>query len=585
MRNTSQEKETRIQGLRRLLPWMWASWSGYRFPSFLNVVLGVVSVGTDLAFVWATKLAIDIATHVETGVSLRTAVALLVVIILMQLSVGVGGRWVKALLEVSAENRMRRTVFARLLMGRWQEFKRFHTGDLLNRIEQDVATVIRFLTENLPLFLTTCLKFVGSFLFLFWMDRTLALLVVGVLPFFLICSKLYVKKMRVMTHEIREQESAVQATLQETLQHSLVVKTLECGGMMVERLTALQRDLHGRVLRSTKYSSFSSLIMNGGFAAGYMVTFVWGVSSLKQGLITYGALIAFIQLVGQIQTPVRTLSQFVPLFIRAFTAAERLMALEEIPLEGGEEENDEGTTSSAPLQGAVGVSVSHLSFAYDAREGQPSRDIFRDFSYDFPPGGVVAVVGDTGAGKTTLIRLLLSLVRPQEGSITLYDTAAHRQTMTAAQRCYYSYVPQGNTLMSGTLRDNLLLGNPEATETQMRQALSAAAADFVAALPHGLDTHLGEMADGFSEGQAQRIAIARALLHETPILLLDEATSALDAATERRVVANIMERYSGRTVILITHRPEALKYCTQVLTVGRCESSRPGNGLPENNSF
>jgi ABC-type multidrug transport system fused ATPase/permease subunit len=139
--------------------------------------------------------------------------------------------------------------------------------------------------------------------------------------------------------------------------------------------------------------------------------------------------------------------------------------------------------------------------------------------------------------------------------------------------------------MSGTLRDNLLLGNPEATETQMRQALSAAAADFVAALPHGLDTHLGEMADGFSEGQAQRIAIARALLHETPILLLDEATSALDAATERRVVANIMERYSGRTVILITHRPEALKYCTQVLTVGRCESSRPGNGLPENNSF
>jgi len=294
--------------------------------------------------------------------------------------------------------------------------------------------------------------------------------------------------------------------------------------------------------------------MNVGFASGYLVTFIWGVTNLEKGLITYGALIAFIQLVGQIQGPVRTLTKFIPVFISTFTATERLMELEEIPVEEVSEPVPEFT-------GAAGVNISRLTFSYTP----DSRYIFRNFDFDFPPGSITAILGETGSGKTTLIRLLLALARPGGGLVSIYDEKGVRIPVSPAARSVFSYVPQGNTLISGTIRENLLLGNPNATEHQMSEALRNAAAEFVFLLPQGLDTVCGEMGDGLSEGQAQRIAIARALLKESPVLLLDEATSSLDAETERRVIGNIIKAYGCRTILFVTHRPEVLKYCTQTL--------------------
>ncbi|MBR1653047.1 MAG: ABC transporter ATP-binding protein [Alloprevotella sp.] len=545
----------KLETYKGLISWLWGKWKQYRTQSIVNTFIGLALVVADLAFVWATKWAVDIATDYDHSLSLRPAIAVLVVIVLLQVALGLTSRWVRATLGVKSTNRMQRELFSRLLDSNWTGVRKFHTGNLLNRLERDVSDVVGFLTESLPSFVNTVAQFTGAFIFLFWMDSTLAILVVLVIPFFLIGSRLFINKLRKLTHQVRDTESRIQAIMQENLQHTLVVKTLMRSTTSVERLSSFQRQLQAEIVRKTWYSSVTSGLMNLGFGMGYLITFTWGAVSLHHHAITYGALIAFVQLVAQIQGPVRQLTRFVPVFISAFTATERLMELEAIEFE---EQGDD-----LPLSTPASIRVSGLTFSYTSR----SRKIFEYFDYDFPAGSVTAIRGETGSGKTTLIRLLLALVHPQEGSVTLADSQGHSYPASPQTRCNFAYVPQGNTLLSGTIRDNLLMAAPEATDEQLYAALRLAAADFVETLPDKLDSRCGEMGDGLSEGQAQRIAIARALLKDSPYLLLDEATSALDAETERNVIRGIINASRGRTLIFVTHRPEVLSYCTQEFTL------------------
>lgn len=542
-----------LSSYRSLLKWLWRMWKGYRTQALMNVAIGLGVVALDLLFVWATKLAIDIATGVDTQFTLKEAIFLLVCFACGQVGLGICSRWVSAVLGVRAQNKIQHDLYARLLGSGWRELRAYHTGNLLNRLETDVYTVITLLTENFPSFFTTIVKFLGAFLFLFWMDKTLALIVVVIVPFFVLCSKLYMRKLRRLTHIIRDNDSKIQSLLQESLQHVVVIKTLGRQRTMLDRLASLQNLLYRETLRKTKYSTVSSTVINAGFIAGYMLTFTWGTVSLQRGLITYGALIAFIQLVGQIQGPARQLARYVPLFISAFTATERLMELENI--------HHEAAKGDRLLSGRVGLRLEHLTFAYE----KGSKKIFDNFSYDFPPQSITAILGETGSGKTTLVRLLLNLIRAQAGSLYLYDAQGLRLEASPDTRCNFAYVPQGNTLLSGTIKENLLLGRPDATDEDLHEALRLAAADFISELPNGIESICGEGGTGLSEGQAQRIAIARALLRRAPFLLLDEATSALDTETERRVLQNIVGTFEGRTVIVVTHRPEVLQYCTQVL--------------------
>lgn len=553
-----------LKKTRQIATYLWHTWKGYRLQALLNMTIGLLSVISALAFVWATKLAIDIATQVKTDMPLSTAIFILALILIIELAIGIFSRWIRALLGVKAQNKMRLHIFTKLMNGEWNALRAFHSGNLINRMEQDVNGIVNFLTESIPSLVCTLTQFTGAFFFLFFMDKQLACIVVLILPFFVICSKLYVKRMRKITHNIRDKESAVQSTIQECLQHVLIIKTLRRAVMAAERLHNLQNTLHKEVIHKTRYSTLSSGLINAGFAIGYFATFTWGVFSLQSNVITYGALIAFIQLVGQIQSPVRTLSKFVPIFIEAFTAAERIMEIEQIQQEKATQPTGTTKELSDPSH-CTGIKISNLTFAYPSNEQKASKNIFKDFNYDFRPGNIIAIVGETGAGKTTLIRLLLALTQQTEGNILLYDEKGNSAPINASTRCAFSYVPQGNTLLSGTIRENLQWGNPQATDTEMKLALRDAAAHFVFDKPEQLDSRCGEMGDGLSEGQAQRIAIARALLQKAPILLLDEATSSLDPETESMVLKNIVSHHTTQTIILITHRPEALKYCQQTL--------------------
>ena len=283
------------------------------------------------------------------------------------------------------------------------------------------------------------------------------------------------------------------------------------------------------------------------------MAFLWGAVRLSAHSITFGQMTAFLQLVYRIQGPARELTRLAPAFVSVFTAAERLMELEEAP----QEQQGESVVMPSPC----GIRLNDISYAYD----DAVAPVFSHLSFDFRPGTCTAVLGETGAGKTTLIRLMLALLLPKEGQIEVYAQERAEQ-VSPLHRCNFVYVPQGNTLLSGTIRENLLMGNPAATDADLWQVLHLACADFVTDLPQGLDTICSEAGGGLSEGQAQRIAIARALLRGRSIMLFDEATSAVDQETERRLLKNVLSD-KQKTVIFITHRPAVVDYCDQVLNV------------------
>ena len=557
----------------QLFLWLWHHSRKFRMQAVLNTVTGLLSVGAGLAFVAITKTAIDVATHKNERWRLSEVIVMMLGIMLFQIVINLSNRWIRALLGVRAQNRMQRTMFHRLLSRNWMNIRHYHSGDVLNRLFKDVGTLVSLLTDDIPGLITTVVQFLGAFCFLWSMDSRLAWLVVGILPLTLIISKIYMKRLRSLTHQVRAGESQVQSAIQEAVQHSLVIKTLDSLDYIVGRLENTQQQLHAKVITKTKYSSFSATFVNLGFAAGYLVTFAWGVFELQRGAITYGVLLAFIQLVGQIQGPLRSLSSYVPTFINAATACERLMELEQMPADRAamkralvssrdvENRSENGTRRIAP----TGLRFSHVTYRYTPT----SRIVLRDFSFYFAPGSVTAILGETGVGKTTLVRLLLSLVRPVGGSMDFVLEDGSTMAVMAEHRNLFAYVPQGNSLLSGTIRDNLLLADPDANEEQMRTVLEVSGADFVLTLPQGLDTLCTEQGGGLSEGQAQRICIARALLRPCPFMLFDESTSALDESTEEAVVQRLVEYCAGRTLIFITHRPAVLRYCTHQVHLAR----------------
>ena len=542
-----------MRTLLKYFKWLYRHSEGVRWSLFWNIFLGIFNVAVSLTYIFLCKRLVDIATGDATGSIIWYTVAVLVLIAVRLTVTAVNVR-----IENLASSRMnfiiRRRLYSELLLSRWNGKDSRHSGDTLNRLETDVNTVTSVICTDFPQMITTLVQLVAAVVFLCTLDWRLALILLMITPFFLAFSKMFFRKMRTLTRNIRETESKVQSHLQESLQHSVVVRSMEAGEMMEERLDDLQNTEYGQVVARTRFNIFARTTVGAAFSYGYIAAFLWGVYGIYKKVSTFGTMTAFLQIVGQIQRPVVNLTRQIPSFIYATASIDRLMELESGP--------KEETGDQQMIAGTAGIRIRSLTFRYDDGD----KDVISGLDFEFPPQSRTAIIGETGIGKSTLVRLMLSVLKPTGGDIEIYGDGTHFSA-SPRTRCNIVYVPQGNTLFSGTIRENLRLGDPEATVDRMWWALTTAEANFVSDLPEGLDTVCGEKGAGLSEGQAQRIAIARGLLRPGSILLMDEFSSSLDPETEARLVDNLFRSAVGKTLIFITHREQVVARCDRVLNL------------------
>lgn len=527
----------------KYLKWLYVHSKGARWQLTANVLLGTVNVALNMAFILVCKHLVDLATGVAEG-SLLTWAVWAGILIVSRLAVSALNVRIENLVNSRMNFAIRAELYGNLMQAEWLGKEKRHSGDVINRLEQDVTKVTDVICSDVPQIFTTLVQMVAAVVILCTMDWKLAVLLVLITPLFMLFSKLFFRKMRRMTLGIRESESKIQSHLQESFRHRVMIRSMEGESRMMDRLDSLQSMEYGQVVERTNFNVFARTMVSASFAFGYLAAFLWGVFGIARRGMTFGVMTSFLQLVGQIQRPVVNLMHQIPNFIYATASIDRLIELEDTP--------KESTQTPVKLEGPVGIRVRDLHYRYPDGE----KEVLRGLSFDFPPLSRTAIVGETGAGKSTLIRIMMALLKPSAGEVTLYNNDREIPA-SGATRCNIVYVPQGNSLLSGTIRENLLMGNPTASEDDMWRALRTASADFV----ESLDDECGEGGAGLSEGQAQRIAIARGLLRDGDILLLDEFSSSLDPETEERLMEGLIQNAAGKTLIFITHRERISDYC------------------------
>lgn len=540
----------------RYLRWFSRVVRPYGLSLTMMIMSHVVLAGCSICFVYVCKQLVDTAVATFNGnadvADMTKWFFSMVCIVLMRIVINAYRSYMQAKTEARLKNSLRRNLFDIMLRMQSDGSHRHHSGDIINRIQEDVRVVTSAFVSSIPNFIGTCVQFCAAAVFLIWLDYRLALAVVVVLPIGLGVGKYITGRIKKLTLDIRQSDSKVQAHVQESIQHLTLLQSMEYAETSSGELSGLQGTLYNGEIRRTRFSVISRVFISLAFQAGYLIAFMWGVLGISDGSVTYGMMTAFLQLVGQIQRPLLDMSSQIPSIIHSTASIDRIMEIENLP--------QEEVVAPVLLEAPAGIRMTGVTFSYP----DSARKIFDSFSFDFAPGSRTAIVGPTGVGKSTLIRLLLALLKPTSGEISIYS-GDFSVSASSATRCNLVYVPQGNSLFSGSIRDNLLMGNPEATEQQMIDALHTAAADFVLDMKHGLDTHCSEGGAGLSEGQAQRIAIARALLRPGSILLLDEFSSALDAETEVLLMERLTSSLSDHTMIFITHRDRIIDYCGTTL--------------------
>ena len=532
---------------------------GFRLKLLLSLALGLLSIVFGLLFIYVSKCIVDIATGKMEG-NLWIYVGILAFMLVMRLALRGMNIWVSGRVTQQLVNAMRGRLFVDVLRSPWHGREDRKSGDVMSRISEDLRVVVDCITHNLPDIVLSMFQLLAASWFLFSMQPGLLWVVLVIVPLAIVLTKLYYRKMRQLTRQIREEEADIQSLVQESVENRPLLLSLRRTGLMIERLFSRQEHLFDTYTRRLRFSISTRLLISSGFMIGYYTAFVWSAYGIMMGTVTYGMMTALLQLVGQVQNPILNLSSLFPAIVRATTSGERLQELENTDHTYNIYKEGEDRPS-APGE-ILGLQLQDIAYRYpDGR-----RDVLSGFSYTFAPGSSTAIVGPTGSGKSTLVRLLLGLLQPTRGSVRLIDGDGNMQPLSA-DRWAISYVPQGNSLLSGTIRDNLRLGKLDATDEEMHDALSRASALFVYQLPQQLDTLCGEKGSGLSEGQAQRIAIARALLQPGTILIMDEASSALDPDTEQQILEELQQQELHKTLIWVTHHNAVRDYMQHAIVI------------------
>lgn len=535
--------------------WFIANASGIWLNVIVRIVSGLVQTALSLMVVWLSKRLIDGATSGTTDDMTKMACMIAVAVV-----TGVGLRQLNQYLANQAMilkvAGLRLSLFGKLFRRRLFEERQLHSGDVTSRMAKDIDTVSETLAVTLPQVVETTARLIGAFLLMRWFDSRLAWALVLITPIAIAIGKFLSHTLRRITLRIREDESRILAKIQESIELNAVLRSLQGERWMQDKVEELQDSQTANFMHRSRVMAISRFALGCTFGLGYMLAFVWGAYGLRSGAITFGVMTSFLQLVGQIQHPILTLIGALPSIIYSTASIDRLEEL----AQADEELSDNGESiSDSEL---IGIRMDDVTFRY----AKGDREVVDHFTHDFRPGSKTVILGTTGAGKTTLFRLILSFIKPDSGTVTFYgDGFSH--VADRSTRAHVVFVPQGNTLISGTIRNNLLVAKPDASDEELRLALNTACADFVFDLPESLDTVLAEHGGGLSEGQAQRIAIARGLLRPGSVLLLDEISSALDEATEKELFSRLLHSRPKTTMLLITHRPNVASLCDERVIV------------------
>ena len=529
---------------------------GIRLNILVRIMAGLLQTVLALCVVWLSKRLIDDVAMRGTMSEMAIQALLIAAAVVAGVSIRQLNQYLanKAFIKKVAELRL--AIFSQLFNRRLFEANDIHSGDVTSRMAKDIDAVSETLAVQLPQVVVMTIQLVGAFLLMRWFDSRLAWALILITPLAIIIGKYISHRLKRITLSIREDESRIMARIQESVELNVVLRALQGERWMQDRVEELQDRQTANYIRRSRFMVFSRFALGCTFGLGYMLAFVWGAYGLRTGAITFGVMTSFLQLVGQIQQPILSLLGAFPSIIYSTASIDRLKEMEH----GEEKQPCDG--EDITTRTVLGIRMDNVTFRY----AKGDREVMSNFSHDFRPGTKTAILGTTGAGKTTLFRLILNFIQPDSGEVTFYGNG-FSHAADKSMRKNVVFVPQGNTLISGTIRNNLLMAKPDASDEELHTALHTSCADFVFDLPQGIDTVLSEHGGGLSEGQAQRIAIARGLLRPGAVFLLDEISSALDEDTERELFSRLFAARPSTTILLITHRKKVAALCDERLEI------------------
>ncbi len=543
--------------------WLLRYASKYRLQIVFYVIIGLVSTAMGLGASVASKYLID-SVITRNGDTILKSAVIAVTFGILQILIGAVVSRLAAVVGTKISTEIRSGVYERITYSKWEDIRKYHSGELLNRIEGDVGSVSSSIISYIPNLFTTSAQFLGCLAVVLYYDPTMAIFAFMSAPFLVFSSKITTRMVRKYNKESREMNGKILSFYSESIQNLQTIKAFDLTKRYVEQMK-LNLELHRKIkLNHDRFTIVMSLCMSFiGLVVAY-TCYGWGVYRLWQGAISYGTMTLFLQISGQLTASFSSLVSLVPSAISIATSAGRIMEITDLPLEENKDDAKASAMEKSANESGVTIVCNDLKYTYPDGD----KPVVGNASFKAEPGETIAFVGPSGEGKTTLLRLILGLVEADSGELIIETADGRQVAVSESTRRFCSYVPQGNAIFSGTVADNLRIVRPEATDEEIIEALKTADAyGFIKDLPFGINTEIKEKGVNFSEGQVQRISIARAILRDAPIIVMDEATSALDAKTEECVLANMMKAYPNRTRIITTHRPSMLQYCTRVYTI------------------